>query len=270
MRRQSITLIMSAILGLGVFASSTLAENAAATKIGRYIRVLKRPNFPNDPRSVFKKPDVARLCDLYLQNLNSYASNGISHASFRSIAPHLTNQIRILEWENLDVDEFSALFKEAVSVAVHGGSRPASEQDISDARRLLNKGSWVFRRINKPIVGRVIGVASVNGTYRDVPVPSTPVSHYLVQMGDNPDLGSDDVNKHLFQVPLKLDSVYSEIGTEYWSFIGSSLIRIHSRLYLLGKNHEGDIELQEFLTDYPTMVETVCYFQFKSISKSRN
>ena len=232
----------------------------------------ERPGLPpGEERKGIKPPDEPGLCEVYLRNIQYLSHRGTLRVRSESVAPDLNDRIQVLAWEDIDPDKYSALFNEAVSIAKYGGSRPASEAILANVRRLINERHWVFRRIREPITGKVDGTNTVNGVYRQLPVPSNPIQHYFVQVGVNPDQNpNDDVAKNWLQVPTSMDMVFSGLSPEYWSFIGGSMVRINERIYLVGINNSGDVELQEMLTDYPTQVETVCYFQNMAHIKGRN
>lgn len=214
-------------------------------------------------RIPFKKPDDPGVCKLYLENLNYFARTGRSMSCDRSVAPHLAQRIQKVEWVNLDPDQYPTLFREAVSVTRHGGSQSATEDDLARTRKLMVERSFVFRRSKLPYFGRVIAVGSVDGVYRTIPIPNVPTDYYLVQAGHY-SCQSDDQQTDLFQTPLNLEFLYSAFFVEHSNMIGNELVMINDRLYAELVRENRSIELQESDPSYPTALDSVCLFQFKT------
>ena len=71
--------------------------------VERYVQLDESARYPKD-------------CALYLQNLRYFARRTVPLSCGQPIAPNLAKQIRVPQWENLDPDQYSDLFRELASV----------------------------------------------------------------------------------------------------------------------------------------------------------
>ncbi len=256
---------------LAIVAGIASAQESHQLKDGKEKLAALVGSYVLDPAAVvqertgpmpFKTPDDPSVCKLYLENLNHFAKKGRSLACERLIAPHLAQRIRKIEWVNLDPEEYPTLFQEAVSVTRYGGSQPATEEDLRQAREQMKAGAFVFRRTKKSLFGRLIAADTVNGVYRHISIPDAPIDYYLLQAGHY-FCQSDDRQTNLFQAPLSLEFVYSGFVVQHSNLIGNELVKINDRLYAELVRENRSIELQEFDSRYPTMLNSVCLFKFK-------
>jgi hypothetical protein len=215
-----------------------------------------------------------KICKLYEENLQYYASRNTPMSCYRPIAPHLKDRIKDVEWEDIDPDRYPDLFRTIVirDQYLVKKSKEVIQQSVNYYRKEIAKKVRVFRRAKLSLVGRI-----------HVDAPSAePEPYWIVQYGvndissNNPEElwrckpnrggGFDVSNLSLYIVSETKLEVLSILGTVRNPSREGQLLRlIDDRLFVENVHAKAWIELNEVKTAMP-MTDTVCNFEFKKSS----
>jgi uncharacterized protein YecT (DUF1311 family) len=213
-------------------------------------------------------PVDPKICECYEKNLRYFAERNTPMSCNRPIAPCLKDRIKKVEWEDLDPDQYSDLFR---SIATYnylpGTGEYTTERNLKSIREDVAKKVRVFRRAKLSLVGRIHAQA-----YSAAPEP-----YWIVQYGpydispNNPSEpwrceptrgGGIESNLHLYIVSEARHEFTKELFSRRISTEGQHLRIIDNRLFVENIHPGARIELNEVNTNI-AWGGTICIFDFK-------
>lgn len=224
----------------------------------------------------FEQPANSAVCGLYLENLRYFSRRNMALSCERPIAPPFQDRIRQIEWQDLKPEDYSELFRSIVARQYSWRSNPPKDEKAAliwyaDA---VVKGEYVFRRAKFALKG-----------YPDFASPSTtsPTTQAFsyVQFGSNT---ADRFNPSpawrceprrggplreiwfslkLYLVSEDLKTLFRDVVIPENGGSGEALRLINEHPYVEGALRNGSIRLMRINTEYPGILEPVCFYHFK-------
>ncbi len=215
------------------------------------------------------------VCMLYLENLRYFTRRNEPMSCKQPIAPMLNRKIRKAEWENLDPDQHSDLFKEVVKDAWH--SEP-SEVSLNFIRGEIRAGNIVFRRLKFVLKGypavekgsnRILSEQkfSIVQYGYDVTNPDNQDWSWRCHDGPGRVMSSDihQIQLDLFVVTNDLSRIYSRLF-DWRGYSGQNLWLINDHIYSELYRENGDVKVSELRVNHPIHLEPVCLYHFKKVA----
>lgn len=213
------------------------------------------------------------ICSLFLQNLQYFARRNMPMSCGQPIAPGLEKNIQKVEWEDLDPDKYSELFRELVRQDYVYYQREPTEQELAKAREFIRSKKGVFRRAKLDLKGYP--------SFKYV-VGSNPAEAKFNLIQEGPNYTDPNNPEPLFRCEIRQGRVMVNgnspsllIATDnlrkfYWNSISSmggsvqNLWLINNYLYAEWYGGDGTVQLSELRVESPIHFEPVCLYHYKT------
>jgi hypothetical protein len=214
------------------------------------------------------------VCSLYLQNLRYFVRRQIPMSCNQPVAPMLEQKIHKAEWENLDPEKYSDLFKAVVKNAWYFDQTEPPEDELAAIKKEIEQGSIVFRKLKFELKGypAFIGQKNVSQTAetfnivqygKNVTDPQNPQPAWRCNSRQGRIMDSvHNFELRLYVVTNKLDQIYDSL-TDWRGNSGQNLWLINNEIYAELYTQEGDVKLSELRLHDPIHLEPVCLYHYR-------
>lgn len=227
----------------------------------------------------FRKPQDKEVCSLYLQNLQYFVRRNEPLSCGQPIAPMLTEKIKKVEWEDLDPDQHSDLFKAIIKVVRTAGKEP-SDKEMEWRRMEIKERGVVFRRLkfdlkgspgveegsNQPLPEQELSVVQFGN---DVTSPDNPQTTWRCHSLKSRVMNyTEQTELHLFVVSKDLSHIFYDLQ-DWRGYSGQNLWLINGRIYGELYDEQANVKFTELReADYgkQLILEPVCLYHFKVTS----
>lgn len=268
---------MQIMLGLFYIPCYGYADDYFQIKAPRYIQ-----GKADTEGTLYTSASDPEVCRVFLKNLRYFARRNEPLSCGQPVAPMLTNNIKPVEWEDLDPDQYSKLLWDIVSDSRFHYDDATKKKIFSDISERIRKKLKLFRRAKLDIKGIPY--------YRDdpsSPLANTEQPFQIVELAENV-IDSDnprecesrrgrkwkdsDNGRAFYIAKMDLSGFIDNMGSVADGFEGiiNHLWLINGNLYGEGYSETGEVQLSQLTLKPVVIFEPVCAYWFDEKTKKEN